>query len=217
MAKRFPNMKRLYSGPVWLDESQLEVKYDTPETWKHAKSMGLNGPRIFVEHMNDLFADGVDPWWTSRILRHCTDQGNRIEFVVQTKRPDRAIAWSTIAESCLPPYCFFGTTIESDIFHEGITAGWLSPLGRASYFKDVLKYRSDIRPFVTVEPILKFNHSMMIRVISACKPGFVNIGADSKGAGLPEPTSGEITALVAELRARGITVNLKSNLQRLMK
>jgi hypothetical protein len=81
----------------------------------------------------------------------------------------------------------------------------------------VLKYRSDIRPFVTVEPILKFNHSMMIRVISACKPEFVNIGADSKGAGLPEPTSGEITALVAELRARGITVNLKSNLQRLMK
>lgn len=46
MAKRSPALKERFSGPLRLIEKELDVNYGTGKT-------------IFVEHMNDLFAEKV--------------------------------------------------------------------------------------------------------------------------------------------------------------
>jgi hypothetical protein len=47
-------------------------------------------------------------------------------------------------------------------------------------------------------------------------PLWVNIGADSKGSGLPEPTKIQIEAVALLLSNYGVYVNLKSNLNRII-
>jgi hypothetical protein len=49
------------------------------------------------------------------------------------------------------------------------------------------------------------------------KPEFVNIGADSKGHNLPEPSADKIMALIDVLNAVGINIREKHNLERLLK
>jgi len=71
------------------------------------------------------------------------------------------------------------------------------------------------KTFVTVEPIMKFNLRAMLALIG--RPDFVNIGADSKGHTLPEPSHDEVMALIHALRDSGIQVILKENLGRLIK
>ncbi len=42
---------------------------------------------------------------------------------------------------------------------------------------------------VTIEPIMDFDLEPFVEMIKNTKPKFVNIGADSKGHNLPEPSS----------------------------
>lgn len=48
-----------------------------------------------------------------------------------------------------------------------------------------------------------------------CDPEWVNIGADSKGHGLPEPSGDKIIKLIDNLKSQDIDVRIKSNLKRL--
>ena len=58
MAKRFPEMHKRYSGEeITIDESELDINYG-------------KGKLIFIEHMNDLFADAVDGGIIDAILCH---------------------------------------------------------------------------------------------------------------------------------------------------
>jgi len=45
----------------------------------------------------------------------------------------------------------------------------------------------------------------------------VNIGADSKGHGLPEPSPDKVHALIEKLTGYGIEIREKHNLERLLK
>jgi DNA repair photolyase len=76
--------------------------------------------------------------------------------------------------------------------------------------------RLRVRLFVTVEPILVFDTFPLAEMIAQIHPDFLNIGADSKGRGLPEPDKTSITAFLEALRARHIEVRQKHNLNRLM-
>jgi hypothetical protein len=69
--------------------------------------------------------------------------------------------------------------------------------------------------FVTIEPIMGFDLPDLVSIIRCCIPKWVNIGADSKRSGLPEPTGDEVLALIAELE-RFTTVKLKKNLSRIL-
>ncbi len=53
-------------------------------------------------------------------------------------------------------------------------------------------------------------------MIKLIKPDWVNIGADSKGHNMPEPSKEKILALVKELE-KFTEIKNKNNLQRLLK
>jgi hypothetical protein len=72
----------------------------------------------------------------------------------------------------------------------------------------------DSSAYVTIEPILDFDLMPLVALIKKCSPVQVNIGADSGGNNLPEPTAEKIQSLIYELSAF-TKVNLKKNLHRL--
>jgi hypothetical protein len=69
---------------------------------------------------------------------------------------------------------------------------------------------------ITIEPILDFDITSLMRLIRRAGPEWINIGADSGHNNLPEPQEYKIRELIEQLRE--ITqVHLKSNLARIYK
>jgi len=64
--------------------------------------------------------------------------------------------------------------------------------------------------------VLDFDVDELASMIATVNPEFLNLGADSKGHGLPEPTVDKIHQLVDKLHEYGIELREKHNLQRLM-
>jgi len=73
-----------------------------------------------------------------------------------------------------------------------------------------------LRKMITIEPIMDFEDMPLESEIRRTNPEFVNIGADSKGHNLPEPSWFKIENLIKELEIF-TKVNLKDNLKRLNK
>jgi hypothetical protein len=124
------------------------------------------------------------------------------EYVFQSKNPRR------LTDMIGGRNWIRGTTIESDYWHTAMAAAPRPP----ARFVDYLD-------FITVEPIMAFSAAFAYTLL-ALRPHFINIGADSKGCGLPEPTTEEVRRFVDELRSggarHGIEIKLKSNLARLL-
>lgn len=187
---RFGRPER-YRGPLRLIEKEFGIKYGSGKT-------------IFVEHCNDLFAEGVPDEFIDRILAHCSVWPNNT-YVFQTKNPGRyAYEWR------FPPNIILGTTIETNRSMDGISKA-PSPADRATS----MLYIEDVPKFVTIEPVLDFDVDLLAALVNAIRPFFVNLGADSKDHRLPEPTVEKIMALVEKLKEYGIELREKHNLQRL--
>jgi len=162
---------------------------------------------VFVGSSCDLFADSVFEKWIIDTLDHCKKFENK--YLFQTKNPLRFYDF----EGCFPEISYLGTTIETNRIYPpmGKTP---PPIERAH----TLHHHSYYFPtMVTVEPIMDFDKDILVDYIRMCNPEWVNIGADSQGHNLPEPSGDKIQALIDNLRGSGIEVKLKSNLKRLMK
>jgi hypothetical protein len=70
--------------------------------------------------------------------------------------------------------------------------------------------------FITIEPILDFDVIGMIELIECAEPDFINIGADSKGHGLNEPTADKVLSLIDAIKQLGIEIRQKTNLDRIL-
>jgi protein gp37 len=163
------------------------------------------GKTIFLEHMSDLFAERVPTEFIERILAHCaTWPGNT--YVFQTKNPGRFAEFL----SRIPGNSILGTTIETNRVIAGVSTA-PTPEERCLAMK-VLNYRR----FITVEPILDFDPPVLAAWIAEINPEFLNIGADSKMGNLPEPSKATILEFLERLKAAGIRVRKKTNLERLM-
>jgi len=191
-------MRERYSGSVRLIDAELAVPYG-------------EGKVIFIEHMNDLFADGVSRKDASRILEHCVEWPEN-EYVFQTKDPDRL--WEQLSE--LPKNSMIGTTIETDRDYPIIRHNAPPPWIRARALRRIREDTPGSRFFVTVEPVLDFNPGPLASLIIEAGPTFVNIGADSKRSGLPEPRHSKVLDLIVRLQAVGIEIRQKRNLERLL-
>lgn len=88
-----------YTGPARVIDDELKVKYG-------------EGKTIFVEHMNDLFAEGVSDEMIQRVIAHC-HVWPKNTYVFQTKNPERMRK----VIPCLPPSVIVGTTIETNRNH----------------------------------------------------------------------------------------------------
>jgi DNA repair photolyase len=178
-----------YQGPIRLIEKEFTVKYNTGKT-------------IFIEHCNDLFAKEVPNEFIDRIIHHCKEFPLNF-YVFQSKNPRRLLDWA------FPKGTILGTTIE--------TNRDMPEIGKAPRPRERAEAMINIsgRKFVTIEPVLDFDVDILAGWIAEIRPEFLNLGADSKGHGLPEPTVEKIMALVDKLHEYGIELREKHNLQRL--
>ena len=70
--------------------------------------------------------------------------------------------------------------------------------------------------FITIEPVVQFEHAELVAMLRQIAPFQVNIGFNSsKTVKLPEPSRDEIIALVQELRTF-TNVHLTSNSDRVL-
>jgi len=184
-----------YTGDIRLIEKEFLVNYGV-------------GRVIFIDNMNDLFAKAVPTEWIGRVLGHCNQWPDNT-YVFQTKNPERFLEWDPFPVA----NATFGTTIETNRWVPEVMGQSPRPEARAAAMQ-VLSAKA--KTFITLEPIMDFDVDELADMVVGAKPAFVNIGADSKRKGLPEPTWGKIVDLVERLRAGGVEIRKKVNLDRLM-
>lgn len=161
---------------------------------------------IFVGSSTDMFAYDVNYSWILRVLRVCRNYPNNT-YLFQTKDPKRFSLFKTQ----FPINSVFGTTIETNRDMTDISKA-PSAIERAQYLcRDFIK-----RKMITIEPILDFDLKEFVELIKKVNPEWINIGADSKGHKLKEPSSEKIMLLKKELEKITIIKN-KKNLNRLLK
>jgi len=175
-----------------------------PEIRRPFPELG-GGKTIFIGHLCDLFAEGIDDAVINEVLLHCWARPNT--YVFQTKNPAR------VSDFKLPVGAMVGTTIETN------RGDVLKQFSRAP---DPIKRSMGLSllagpKFLTIEPIMDFDLHVLVALVASARPDFVNIGADSKRHNLPEPTWGKVMDLVEGLEAASITVRKKVNLDRLMR
>jgi protein gp37 len=198
MGARFPSMASKYSGPLRLNDKEFGVRYGTGRT-------------IFIDHLNDLFAAVVPSEWIRRVLAHCNDWPDNT-YVFQTKNPARFAEFIDV----FPRIIMLGTTIETDRHVPSVMND--SPPPRERYEAMRAQWMRGYKRFITAEPLMEFTDGpggladWMIDI----KPDFVNIGADSKGSDLIEPTADSVRGLINALKAANIEVKRKTNLDRIL-
>jgi len=191
-----PAVKKKYSGRPHLVEHEM------------TKSLA-SGHFYFVCSMMDLFAAEIPFVWISQVLERLYRFDN--QYLLQTKNPARMLSF--VAGGLIPTEAILGTTIETNSHYDSMGSApgvgeRAAALGNASR-----KHKT----MVTVEPIMDFKLGELMYLILQCRPSWVNIGADSKAHKLVEPSPEKVRDLVSHLKAEGIEVKLKSNLDRILK
>ena len=183
-------MKRFPLKELRLDEKDLRTD--------------LGGGRfIFVGSSTDMWAKGIDENWIFKVLRYCEEFPENT-YLFQSKNPAGFITDSFVNS-------LFATTIETNRRYECM-GNAPNTLARARAMRDFVIKR--LRTMVTIEPILDFDLPELVELILLAAPEWVNIGADSQGHHLPEPSAEKVKALIEQL-SLFTTVKIKSNLKRI--
>lgn len=186
IAKRFDKPQE----PIHLVESELKT------------NLG-EGNIIFVGSSCDIMASDVPSEWISKVLVHCKNfDGNT--YLFQTKDPSRFLKF----RGEYPTNTVFGITLETN--RETNLANAPTRASRVSWMEETWMRRKT----VTLEPIMSFDLEPFVEMLKRIKPEWINIGADSKGHGLDEPTRLEVDDLIIELK-KFTEVKRKTNLERL--
>ena len=177
--------------PLHIDEKDLETNLGS-------------GNFVFVCHTCDMFAKDVLDKWIKRVLEQLRAYDNK--YLLQSKNPNR---FSHYLGLC-PQKIIFGTTIETN--RDIVKSKAPSVMQRANALCQLswMGYST----MVTIEPIFDFDLEPMVELIKTANPEWVNIGADSKGHDLPEPSPTKVKELVEALR-QTTSVKLKGNLKRI--
>jgi len=186
-------MKRFELKEIRLDEKELR------------SNLGENN-FIFVGSGTDIFAENVPREWIERVVGHCNNFDNR--YLFQSKNPFSFRFFN------LPDKTVLGTTLETNRNYREIMGRAMTPAARVYCMAEYDNYIFD--KMLTIEPILDFDISEFVDMIKDVNPDWVNIGADSKGHGLPEPDKEKIKDLIF-LLSKFTEVKIKPNLERLMR
>lgn len=186
-----------YQGELRLIEKEFSVKYG-------------EGNTIFIENCNDLFSAAVPRAFIKRIMAHCCLYPKN-RYVFQTKNPSRYMDYQE-EEWMFPDNIILGCTIETNRNVCGISA---APEPEERIYQ-ISRLKGFAPIFITVEPVLDFDIDILASWIDRIRPEFLNLGADSKGHGLTEPTVEKIMQFTGKLREYGIELREKHNLNRLI-
>lgn len=190
---RYPVIKAKYSGPLRLDSCLY-------------KKLSGKSKLIFVVAQNDLFAESVPIAFIKEILDQC-NLWNQHTYLFQSKNPKRFFEFTDL----FPENTILCTTIETNRRY--------SQMGNTPmpvYRSLAMALMSGFRRQITIEPVMDFDFPEMVKLIRQTNPESVNIGADSKGHHLPEPSKEKLLALIEELQ-KFTVIDKKTNLLRLLK
>lgn len=182
--------------PLHLDEKDLET------------NLG-EGNFIFVCHTCDLFAEDVPAEWIIKVLAQCRYYDDN-KYLYQSKNPKRFCEFT----NRFPTNVVLATTIETN--RDIVDSKAPSVKDRAEYLGILASWQKGFDTMVTIEPIFDFDLEELVDLIVLANPEWVNIGADSKGHGLPEPSREKVEKLVQALQNE-TDVKLKGNLRRITK
>jgi DNA repair photolyase len=159
---------------------------------------------IFVGSSTDMFAQEIPTGWIKDVLKFCKNYKSK--FLFQSKNPAK------FGEFAFPKNTILATTIETN------RQPYIDKYSKAPPVFERVTAMQKINTNnkqITIEPIMDFDIDAMITIVlTGVKQ--VNIGADSGGNNLPEPSADKIEALIKELR-KFTKVHLKDNLKRLYK
>lgn len=189
--KRYGQLK-----PIRFDEKELKTDLGS-------------GNFIFVGSSCDMFAEYIRHEWVCKTLEHCRKYDNK--YLFQTKNPASFLNYFR-DYNIIPRNSTICTTIETNKWIPQIMNKSPFPHQRAANMA-LLKH---FDKYVTIEPILDFDLEEMLEMIKVCEPIQVNIGADSGGNKLPEPSKEKLLALIKGLKEFTI-IDKKTNLKRLLK
>ena len=121
-------------------------------------------------------------------------------FLIQSKNP------ATFARVKWPINVVLGTTIETnrDALCRAISKA--PPPSRRLLDFLAIDHRSKM---VTIEPVMAFDMDIMVEWMAKLNPCLIWLGFDTKGCGLPEPTTEQVRELHWRLSLLGIPVRLK--------
>lgn len=185
--KRWGKQSKLH-----LDEKEFKI------------DLGI-GNIIFIGSSCDMFSNIVPEEWICETLNYARRFKN--VYLYQSKNPRRMFDYRRMMGD-LDRVC---TTIETNRFYSDIMKNSPSVNSRAYWLAEFPFNR-----YLTIEPIMDFDLSEMIKLVKICNPVQVNIGADSGGNGLPEPPKEKILELISELQ-KFTVIDEKRNLKRLLK
>lgn len=174
---------------------------------KEIKGDTLEGNFIFIGSSTDMFANNIPSQWIIKALEYLSRYDNK--YLFQSKNPMGMLDYLKY----LPAKSVICTTLESNEFYPDIMKFAPTPESRAFGMKRISEMGYET--FVTIEPILDFGHYSFIELIKDCNPSQVNIGADSGGNKLPEPSKDKVLELIDALTGFTI-INQKNNLGRLL-
>jgi DNA repair photolyase len=191
------DIAKRYNSPqkdLFLDEKDLR------------KNLG-SGETVFVCYTCDLFADDVPAEWIDAVLTHLNKYPDN-RYLLQSKNPARMLDFSDL----FPPDVLLGTTIETNrtTYYES-KAPTFTERAEALAKLNKLGYET----MVTIEPLMDFDLEPLVDLIVTANPVWVNVGADSKGHDLPEPSPEKVKALIDTLKEK-TDVELKRNIDRIL-
>jgi DNA repair photolyase len=176
-------------NPVRFDEKELKT------------DLGENN-FIFVGSSCDMFASDIPENWIKKTLKHCGEYEFN-KYLFQTKNPANI-------RRLLPYESFVCTTLETNRWYPEIMGNSPKPINR---IKEMLFIRH--RQYITIEPIMDFDLDTFVAMIKEINPIQVNIGADSGGHNLPEPSKDKLLEFIDQIQKFTIIHN-KSNLKRIL-
>jgi len=179
--------------PVRLDEKELKC------------DLGFD-KFIFVGSSTDIFANNIPNDWIDEVLFHCNSYMNH--YLFQTKNVEKFLHFANSIEN-EDVIC---TTLETNRSYPEIMMNSPSIESRVNAMSKI----NWIRKFITIEPIMDFDLIPFVELIKRCEPEQVNIGADSGGHKLQEPSKDKILMLIDELN-KFTKVENKRNIGRLLK
>jgi len=182
-------------NPVRFDEKELKT------------DLG-NGNFIFVGSSCDMFAEDIPAEWIIKTLDYCNMFDNH--YLFQSKNPGRFLDFKDHTVYRKSVFC---TTIESNVYYPEIMNNSPNLIYRACFIRQMSEIA---KVYVTIEPVMKFVPDSFVELIKLCNAEQVNIGADSGGNHLPEPTSDELKQLICRFELF-TKVKIKKNLGRLLR
>ncbi len=159
------------------------------------------GDFVFVSDMGDIAYARLE--WRLAIIERAGKFPDT-KFLFQSKNP--AMFSSPLFKL---PNIYLGTTLESDIDHGATRAP--SPLMRYRDLRNV----EHPHKFISIEPVMDFDLSTLVRWIGDISPEIVEVGADNYHSNLPEPPWEKVQELLEALRKFVPRVVEKDGLERL--